>query len=131
MRSTLASQPPANPFLLIPFNPIKHLEVLSTGTLGPRAPLSFHKSSFRLKTTIKNTSGQKRPLWNVYSSDSPGISTMLCGATAQDGPDMSARDTRGEGRRGEERRGTLWGKEEQEVLALSFISSCLGLRSEV
>lgn len=33
----------------------------------PPPTLSFHKPSLRLKTTIKNTSAQKRSLWSVYS----------------------------------------------------------------
>ena len=48
------------------------------------------------------------------------------------GEERSGEERSGEERRGEERmRGSPCGKEEQEVLALSFISSCLGLPSEV
>lgn len=122
MRSSQASQLPATASPLIPFNPIKHLEVVSIGTLGPQAPLSFHKSLFRLKTTIKNTSEQKQPLWNIQS----GFFWYLNHA-------VEPRLKMGLIQyvwRGEDE-GDPVGKEEQEVLALSFISSCLDPPSEV
>lgn len=72
--------------------------------LALQAPLSFHKSSSCLKTTIKNTSGQKQPLWNLYTWDPCDISTMVPGATAQDGPDMSAEESSSKERR------ILWAK---------------------
>lgn len=117
VRSTLASQPPATP-LLIPFTPIKHLEVLCTRMLGPQAPLSFHKSSSCLKTMIKITSGQKQPLWNIYSLNPSEVSALLPAAMVEDGLNIFAEERM-------RRRG------EQEVLSLSSLSSCLGLASEV
>lgn len=118
VRSTLASQPPATPLLLIPFTPIKHLEVLCTRMLGPQAPLSFHKSSSCLKTMIKITSGQKQPLWNIYSFNPSEVSALLPAAMVEDGLNIFA----------EER---MRKRGEQEVLSLSSLSSCLGLASDV